>query len=62
MKTFLSIDSLLIRFYKLESDLRDFISNSSCVVCGKFYKDFDKEKNNCCNECWEIERLKNKQL
>ena len=28
------------------------VIKSVCVKCGKPMKDYDKENNNCCDECW----------
>ena len=28
------------------------VIKSVCVGCGKPVKDFDKDTNNCCDECW----------
>jgi hypothetical protein len=28
------------------------VIKSVCVSCGEPVKDFDEDKNNCCDECW----------
>lgn len=58
----LELLTLNLKQMKLESENTDWIENpplliadfitSACVGCGKPVKDFDKENNNCCDECW----------